>query len=681
MPILDAFGRPIPKQTPMQKAMSILRGEAHADLYAAYDAAVTTGENQKHWRWADDLSASAANTLLVRKRLRERSRYECLQSNSFGNGIVNTIANDTIATGPTLQVQMSPDMSRAIELRFMRWCKSVKLANKLRVARLSKCVDGESFLIRTTNPENGDAVKLDIRVIEADQVTTPGWMEGRPGAVDGIIFDVYNNPAIYHVMKQHPGDSWVLNTWDKVDIFAKDMIHLFNHVRPGQARGVPEVTPALPLFAMLRRYTLATILAAETAADFAAVIKTTANAWNSEGFSADPAIQPFDSVNIDRGMMTSLPYGWEMQQFRPEQPTSTYEGFRNAILQEIARCVHMPENKALGSSASYNYSSATLDDQIYWQSIDIERQNVWIDDCMERIFEWWWEEAVEIEGYLPAYPYLDLPPHRFNWPPRRSNDPGADATTAISLINAGLLLDRQYLDSQNIDPDWFFAEMEKQVERRKRWGTVSQEQATVMANQTLEPQSAEATDDPTATASKAFMGLSRLQWQRNRKAIMDVTREYSEGKLTRAQAEVMLSGLGLSTEDISSWLGDDSAELEAEELKAEKYESIDFTPPKGVREAAKRGLEVRASRPPSQRGGTAVGVARARDLSNGKSISPETARRMKAYFDRHEVDKKGETWDEQGKGWQAWHLWGGDAGQAWANKLVRQMNAEDEQDG
>lgn len=111
-----------------------------------------------------------------------------------------------------------------------------------------------------------------------------------------------------------------------------------------------------------------------------------------------------------------------------------------------------------------------------------------------------------------------------------------------------------------------------------------------------------------------------------------------------------------------------------------KYAHIDFTPPEGVRAAAKRGLEVRASKPPSERGGTEVGVARARDLSNGREVSPDTARRMKAYFDRHEVDKKGETWDEQGKGWQAWMLWGGDPGQSWSSKLVRQMNAADEDD-
>ena len=50
---------------------------------------------------------------------------------------------------------------------------------------------------------------------------------------------------------------------------------------------------------------------------------------------------------------------------------------------------------------------------------------------------------------------------------------------------------------------------------------------------------------------------------------------------------------------------------------------------------------------------------------------------MLAYFSRHEVDKKGSSWDEQGKGWQAWHGWGGDAGFSWARKLVKQMDAAD----
>ena len=112
---------------------------------------------------------------------------------------------------------------------------------------------------------------------------------------------------------------------------------------------------------------------------------------------------------------------------------------------------------------------------------------------------------------------------------------------------------------------------------------------------------------------------------------------------------------------------------------AGKYDSIDFKPPAGVRHEAAKGL---AWRDEYGRGGTAVGVARARDLSNGTNISPDTAKRMASYFARHEVDKQGEGWSPGQDGFPsagriAWALWGGDPGQAWANKLVRQINAAD----
>jgi len=109
------------------------------------------------------------------------------------------------------------------------------------------------------------------------------------------------------------------------------------------------------------------------------------------------------------------------------------------------------------------------------------------------------------------------------------------------------------------------------------------------------------------------------------------------------------------------------------------YDNIDFTPPAGVRSEAKKGLEWRKK---FNRGGTAVGVARARDLSNGKTISPDTARRMASYFARHEVDKKGKGFSPKEDGFPsagriAWALWGGDAGKSWSSKLVRQMDAAD----
>jgi HK97 family phage portal protein len=111
-----------------------------------------------------------------------------------------------------------------------------------------------------------------------------------------------------------------------------------------------------------------------------------------------------------------------------------------------------------------------------------------------------------------------------------------------------------------------------------------------------------------------------------------------------------------------------------------KYEEINFTPPKDVQEEAQRGLDWRKEH---GRGGTEVGVARARDLSNGVSVSPETIRRMASYFARHEVDKQGEGFSPGEDGYPsagriAWALWGGDAGKRWSSSIRDRMDAEDE---
>lgn len=121
-----------------------------------------------------------------------------------------------------------------------------------------------------------------------------------------------------------------------------------------------------------------------------------------------------------------------------------------------------------------------------------------------------------------------------------------------------------------------------------------------------------------------------------------------------------------------------------EDIEAERgprvkaISDIDTKPPKGVADNARRALEVRATKPESERGMTAVGIARARDLANRKPLSEDTVRRMLAYFERHEVDKQGSTWDEQGKGWQAWNGWGGDDGWAWARRKVDEFDRERE---
>ena len=102
-------------------------------------------------------------------------------------------------------------------------------------------------------------------------------------------------------------------------------------------------------------------------------------------------------------------------------------------------------------------------------------------------------------------------------------------------------------------------------------------------------------------------------------------------------------------------------------------------PTSGMKEEARKGLDWRSE---FGRGGTEVGIARARDIVNDADLSDSTVKRMYSFFSRHEVDKKAKGFRPGEEGYPsngriAWALWGGDAGFSWSRKLVNQMKNEE----
>lgn len=97
----------------------------------------------------------------------------------------------------------------------------------------------------------------------------------------------------------------------------------------------------------------------------------------------------------------------------------------------------------------------------------------------------------------------------------------------------------------------------------------------------------------------------------------------------------------------------------------------DYSPPDKVATNAKKGLELRRKH---GKGGTTVGVARARDLKDQRNLSNKTINKMHSYFARHEVDKKAENFDDDknpSAGYIAWLLWGGDEAKKWVEEIKK----------
>jgi lambda family phage portal protein len=422
-------------------------------LQARYDAAQTTPENRRHWAQADHLSADAAMGADVRRVLRSRARYE-VANNSYAKGIVATLANYVVGTGPRLQMLTDdPEANHLIEQEFGRWAKAIALPHKLRTMRVAQCESGECFGLLTSNPRIAAPVQLDLRLIEADQVATPpgavGLLDcwtvrrGYPNSqtdqqpnspVDGIVFDGFGNPIAYYVLRRHPGDqrAWQAGP-DAYDLMpVESVVHLFRAERPGQSRGIPEITSSLSLFATLRRYTLAVLAAAEQAALPSGVIYTDAPA------DAEIAgVEPMDTVEMDRGTWLTMPYGWKIGQVKAEQPTTVYGDFKHEVINEIARCLNMPFNVAAGNSSGYNYASGRLDHQAFFKAIRIDQHHLG-DMVLDRLLKAWLDEAVLIEGYLPQWLRqrgIDLP-HQWFWDGFEHVDPAKEANAQATRLQS-----------------------------------------------------------------------------------------------------------------------------------------------------------------------------------------------------------------------------------------------------
>lgn len=130
-------------------------------------------------------------------------------------------------------------------------------------------------------------------------------------------------------------------------------------------------------------------------------------------------------------------------------------------------------------------------------------------------------------------------------------------------------------------------------------------------------------------------------------------------------------------DDVEEDEEDDEKSLLEYEYKA--LSDINTTPTDAMASEAERGLKWRKE---FNRGGTAVGVARANQLVNKEALSISTVKRMFSFFSRHEVDKQGQGFKVGQEGYPsagriAWALWGGDAGFTWAKKVRNQIEREE----
>ncbi|MBK8916319.1 MAG: phage portal protein [Phycisphaerales bacterium] len=340
---------------------------------AGFDAARTTNDNWRRWEHTDGLSGDAAASPEVRRILRERVNYEWM-NNPHLYGQVLIIANDVVGRrGPRLQLRSGDEvLDFAVERLWRAWAREIKLAETLRLMVKSRILRGEVFGLLHYNPELRSPVKLDLMLIESDQVATPElWMgTGDPSATDGIEFDEHGNPSVYHVLKSHPGDvrsvaAMTRNDYERIP--ASEMLHYFRADRPGQRRGISEPASAINLYADRRQLRNATLDAVEMQARLAAFIEQESGGEPSE---------PDDDLNFSELQMVRraamfLPPGCKPSSIKADSPNANLVDVDRGWVVEAGRSMGLPRNISTGDSSSYNYASSRSDRQNYDRATEI----------------------------------------------------------------------------------------------------------------------------------------------------------------------------------------------------------------------------------------------------------------------------------------------------------------------
>lgn len=417
----------------MRRAAKLNRVTPTQRLEASFDLTRTTNENKNHWSDADALSGRAAFYKSERKVARERSRLEAA-NNSWYSGMIRTAAAHIVGTGPRLQLMTQDSiLNRRVEQAYHDWADAIGLPEKFSTMVETEWRDGEAFAMRASQPKL-HPITLDVRLYEPDQVAQPYWHILDPTIEDGKRVDNIGNAVEYWIYDHHPGDLNIghVNLLKGQWYHADEVIHQFRQERPGQLRGFPRCAPAIDWLAHLRRFSKATLSAAENAALWAVFIETTSS-------QIMPAAMPRDlmTMGFERGVMNFMPDGWKPSMVSAEHPTSTNEQFQRSELTYFARCASMPYSLAAGTSRDSNFSSAKMDIKNLWEpEVHRDQGRIARQSC-NTIFRWFLEDAAISTDLLDGAPPISQIRFKFHWPPLPQSDEGDVAAAATERMATG----------------------------------------------------------------------------------------------------------------------------------------------------------------------------------------------------------------------------------------------------
>ena len=380
------------------------------------------------------------------------------------------------------------EVNRAIADGWAEWgkrenCTLDKRHSWLQLKRMisrTVAVDGECFIRKVRNPRN--LFGFSLQIINSDRVdrtygrSSPQVLPNGNYLFMGIeCMPDTGEVVAYHIFNRHPSEAGQ-GPRQRERIPADEIIHIFLPVFDNQWRGLPWAMPAMFRMNMLKGYTEAEVVAARVAACQMGFITKDVDpnaSYTGEGGGEGPDYKGIESTPLEPGAFPQLAPGEQIQQYKPEHPTTAFGTFVKEAKRDIAAGLDVAYMTLTGDVESANYSSARvglLDERDTWMAL----QSFYIEELCAPVFSAWLKSAFLI--YPPFKVFLSGSDWRVYdkavWHPRSFPwiDPEKDARSMKLKLSSMQTTMHQLLSQDGLDFDEMLNEVADEIEALKAKG-------------------------------------------------------------------------------------------------------------------------------------------------------------------------------------------------------------------
>ncbi len=401
----------------------------------------------------------------LRARSRDLGRNTPLATGAIAT-VVTNVVGDGLSVAPAIDrkvLGLTDEQAEAFEdlaaKEFALWGDGADFTGVQTFGEMQALVlravleSGDVLALRRFRKRPGEAYGTRVQLVEADRLSNKGRRADTANQIAGVKFDDDGLVTAYEIANRHPDDylpgAKVLE-WTEVP--ARDtagrrlVLHIFERLRPDQARGMPYLAPVIETLKKLGDYSEAEATAALVNAMFTVFI-TTPDAGDDETqapvgtvVSSAPSDKP--QVELGPGAIIGLQDGEKPEFANPNRPNVAFDAFITSIMRQVGAALELPyEVLTKHFTASYSASRAAL--ETAWQMYRKRRHWLARRFC-QPCYEFAIDEAVA-SGRLTARGYFRDPLIRKAWlgttwngPARISLDQAKDAKADETYLKLGV---------------------------------------------------------------------------------------------------------------------------------------------------------------------------------------------------------------------------------------------------